>query len=233
MQISMLLQNVLYVSYLAPEERIRPKVPDVLPLSLVDGQAVVSVVLMKCSNVHLRALLSPRLSYDQINLRTYVKNPGTGEQSVFFFASGVTSATTAFMSHAAGVPWKGISLRIRMTTGAPPQYLATGKWGGEVRLRGQIEEGRGSASPFLDGRSEREFILRPSTGFFRHVTNKTLRLRTRHPEVDPLPARVNEFYFPLLQRMGLLRQEEMLPPQGALFVPEEQFINYLPLEPVD
>ncbi|MBI2854052.1 MAG: DUF2071 domain-containing protein [Chloroflexi bacterium] len=236
MRVTMMLRHVLYMSYLVPESRVRPRVPDVLPLSPVGGDKIlVSVVIMRCTDVTLRPFLWPRLAYNQVNLRTYVKDPVSGERSVYFFSTGVTSSAVSLMTHMAGIPWERMELDLQSSEEGShcPGYAASGRLEGEVLvLADTAPSSRTVTWPFPDARSETEYVLRPSIGFYKHASGRVVRLVTRHPPVEPGAASVSGVRFALLTRMGMVTEAEIETPQSALFVPREQFIAFVPLRPL-
>lgn len=233
MQATMLLRHLLYISYAVPGSRLRPLVPRVLALSTAgDDAALVSVVLMQCTGVRLKGWPSPTLCYNQVNLRTYVRDPSSSEQSVYFFASGVTSSPVSAITHLAGIPWQHIQLKLTIRAGVeehPPEYAASGSWVGELSLLADtVPRPRSEAGPFSDAAAETKFIVWPSIGFYKHSAGGVVRLDTWHPRSEPVAVKVNRFRFPLLHRMGLVLAGEINAPQSALLVPEERFDTVLP-----
>ena len=66
MSVHMTLRHVLYVSYLLPASQVRPVVPRVLPLAILEPDSVfVSVVCLACEGVRAAALPWPRFTYNQ------------------------------------------------------------------------------------------------------------------------------------------------------------------------
>jgi len=233
MQATMLLRHLLYISYAVPASRLRPLVPQVLALSTVeDDVALVSVAIMRCTDVRLKGLPSPTLSYNQVNLRTYVRDPSSSEHSVYFFSCGVTSSRVSIMTHLAGIPWQRMQLDIVIRDARedhPPEYAACGRWAGELSLLADtVPLPRNDTRPFPDAAAETKFVTWPSIGFYSHAAGGLVRLHTWHGQPQPVPVKVNRFRFPLLQHMGLVPGDEIEAPQSALLVPEERFDAVLP-----
>ena len=98
MSVEMLLRDMLYVSYLVPGSRVRPMVPDSLPLATVDGTNVfVSLVIFRGKTAALSLLPSPRFPFDQVNVRTYVTDPVTGKPAVYFVNCGISNGLITFL----------------------------------------------------------------------------------------------------------------------------------------
>jgi uncharacterized protein YqjF (DUF2071 family) len=90
--VEMDIYDVLYLSYVIPEERPRPAVPDSMRIAAPSpGKAVISVVIFRSKNVTASIFPFIHFAYDQANLRTYVIDPITGRNAVFFLKSAITS----------------------------------------------------------------------------------------------------------------------------------------------
>jgi uncharacterized protein YqjF (DUF2071 family) len=106
LSVTMKLCDILYLSYLVPASRIRPFVPEILPMAYIDDRVFISIVIFHSSGVRLVNLPFLRFDYNQINLRTYIKDPQTKNHGVYFFCSGITSATIFFLSRFLNLPWE-------------------------------------------------------------------------------------------------------------------------------
>ncbi|MEJ2740274.1 MAG: DUF2071 domain-containing protein [Dehalococcoidia bacterium] len=125
----MLLNNVVYVSYMLPAKRILPLVPDKLSLALVDGEkAFLSIVILRCRDVHLASFPFPRFDYYQLNVRTYVIDPYTGNQAVYFLKSGVTALPISTATRVFGLSWQHIKLTVETENGIRP-LIGFYRWG--------------------------------------------------------------------------------------------------------
>jgi uncharacterized protein YqjF (DUF2071 family) len=127
----MTLSDILYISYLIPETQIRPLVPEILPLATVNDKAFISIVIFHTSGIRLANFPSLHFVYDQINLRMYVKDPQTKNQGVYFFRSGINSATTFLLTHFINFPWENIHFSIKAEhdkEGNYVRYLVSGDW---------------------------------------------------------------------------------------------------------
>ena len=232
--IKMLLNNVVYVSYMVPAERIFHLVPDKLPLAMVDGdKAFISIVLLRCRDVHLASLPFPRFDYYQLNVRTYVIDPHTGNQAVYFLKSGVTSFPVSIATRIFSLSWQHIELIINVENGdnrAPLSINMTGEWEGEIEIHTQRNmSGDVDMSPFISMESAVNYLVRPLIGFYRWGEN-TGRFEIRHPEVYPVTMHLKAFRFRLPGGSDIVQTDELLRPHSVLFVPEAHFAIYLPPE---
>lgn len=113
--VRMTLNNVLYISYAALAKKLRKLVPEPLELATKgNGMAFVSVVILRSTRVRLRLLPFLRFSYNQLNIRTYVIDPLSGQNTVYFLHSGVTSAFISRVTRISGIPWQFIDLNINV-----------------------------------------------------------------------------------------------------------------------
>jgi hypothetical protein len=118
LSIKMDLHNLLYVSYLVPVDRIRLLVPSELKLASFNHKVFVSIVAMQCRRVHLFDLKWPSLSYDQLNLRTYVIDPKTGKPAVYFFKSGYLRES--YQQQHASLAYPGRTYPLTSSQNVPP-----------------------------------------------------------------------------------------------------------------
>ena len=83
--VQMDIYDVLYLSYIIPEERLRPAVPHKIRLAApIQGKAIISLVIFRSKNVTASLFPFIHFNYNQANLRTYVIDPPTGKNAVFF-----------------------------------------------------------------------------------------------------------------------------------------------------
>jgi len=232
MRVEMLLRHVLYVSYLVPASRLRPIVPDILPLAIVEGDSgFVSVVILRSTRVRLSSLPLPRFDYSQINVRTYVTDPQSGNQAVYFLKSGVTSAIISLLTRAIGVPWERIECAVNVRIDEQLHYTAYeafGQWGGDFSIK--AEEAMmppTSMLPFKDTESAIDYLVRPLTGFFAH-NERVGRFSIWHPDVKPRAGIIKGFHFPLLNSMNVVDETMTHEPHSVLLVPEARFHIYMP-----
>jgi hypothetical protein len=232
MRVQMVLRHVLYLNYLVPASGVRPLVPEILPLAMVDlNRVFVSVVILRSGGVRASLLPFPRFNYNQINVRTYVIDPQSGKQAVCFLNSGVTSAPVSFLTRTVGIPWQHIAFDMKVAADEVANYTSyeiAGNWHGafSVKVQGtplpplQI-------APFDDTESAVNYLVRPLIGFFGKGDEAT-RFGIRHPEINPHAGQLLSINFPFLNSLNLIEEKEIGHPQSVLFVPEAQFYIYLP-----
>jgi len=232
----MSLHHVLYISYLVPESRVRKLVPEELPLAVVDPDHVfVSVVMLQSAGVRLSLLPFPKFTYNQVNIRTYVLDPHSGQQAVFFLQSGVTSSVISLLTRSIGIPWQHISVELETSTdrkGNYQSYRADGIWGQPFSI---IAEGAPEASlqiaPFEDAGKAISYLVRPLMGFFGQK-GKVRGFKIWHPEVQPHGGLIKQIQFPLLKSLNLLDEPAISKPDSILLVPNAYFYIYMPPERV-
>jgi hypothetical protein len=232
MWVRMRLYHVLYVSYLVPAARVRPLVPDALPLAKVSSESVfVSLVAMQCSGVRSVFIPWPSFKYQQLNVRTYVKDPDTGRPAVYFFQSGVTSRMTAALTGLFGLSWQNIVLMLslnRSEDGRYEEYAAKGSWHGDFSLLAQesaMEPEHGF--PFDGVEALIDHLTGPLIGF-AGAQGRTRRFEIRHKALGVQGGRLCDINFPFLAAMRLVEVEEMREPHNVLLVPEAEFTVCLP-----
>ena len=231
-RVDMKVRHVLYVSYAVPHSRVRPLLPDTVPLSTIEEtSAFVSVVVLQSEDVRLARLPLFRFNYGQINVRTYVTDPRTGNQAVYFLKSGVTSASISALTRLLGLSWEKVDLNIsaeRDDSSLYTRYSVSGRWHGDVHV---LAEETGihptEVAPFHDLESAVDYLVRPMIGLYGSK-GSTRRFEISHSSLEPRAMRLLEFRLPLLDAMGLVREEEVLEPHSVLLVPESPFRIFLP-----
>ena len=231
-RVEMSLHHVLYVSYLVPESRVRQLVPGVLQLAVVDRDKVfVSIVILQSAGVGLSSLPFPKFTYNQINIRTYVLDPHSGQQAVFFLRSGVTSSVISLLTRSIGIPWQHISVELETSTdkkGNYQSYNAGGIWGQPFSI---IAEGAPEQpmkiAPFEDADKVISYLIRPLMGFFGQ-NGKARGFRIWHPEVKPHCGLLKQIHFPVLNSLNLVDEPAMRNPDSILLIPDAHFYIYMP-----
>ncbi len=232
LRVEMLLRDVLYVSYLVHASRVRPMVPDILPLATLEGDNVfVSVVVLESTGVRLSYLPFPRFSYRQVNVRTYVTDPQTGNRAVYFLRSGVTSRFISRITGAIGVPWQHIECTVDVTADSHryiSSYEVSGYWDGEFSI--EAEESilqPVQIPPFDKTEAAVDYLVRPLIGFMGQ-NGRVGRFSIWHPEVKPRAGEVGYFKFPLLDSMNLFDGKKSREQQSVLLVSRARFYIYMP-----
>ena len=226
--VKMTLRDVLYITYAIPVRKLRSLVPEILPVATIgDDIAFVSVVVLRSTKVRLSSMPFLQFEYQQLNVRTYVKDPSTGKHAVYFLRSGVTSRFISFVTLISGIPWHLIDLETEINIkNKTDSYVASGNWEGRFSLGAKsfIEESK--QTPFFENReSAVDFLIRPLVGFVGD--NQRLRRFTiQHPEVDPQSYTLTGLDFPLFTSLGAV--DESSNPHSVFFLPKADFSIYLP-----
>ena len=233
-RVEMSLHHVMYISYLVPESRVRHLVPEALPLAVVDRDKVfVSVVTLQSAGVRLNSLPFPRFTYNQINIRTYVLEPNSGQQAVFFLRSGVTSPVISLITRSIGIPWQHISAGLEVSAGKKEYYQcysAEGVWGQPFSIMAEeAPELPLIFTPFKDAEVAINYLVRPLIGFFGQK-GEVRGFNIWHPEVKPHGGLLMHIDFPLLNSLNLLDEKAINKPDSILLVPDAYFYIYMPPE---
>jgi hypothetical protein len=231
LRIEMKLQHVLYVTFALPAQRVRPLIPSVLSLS-VNGTntAFISVVVLRSRAVHLAALPFPRFSYDQINVRTYVRDPLSGNPSVYFLRSAVNSGSISLMTRIFGLQWENRKI-IRSTyenDTSLEQIELKGNWEGNFIIEAEPQITRVSNLPlFSDVEEGIDFLVRPLTGLYGK-SGSVKRFNIWHPPVEPKQALIKKFQFPILTGLDLIDPGSENSAHSVMFVPQAYFTIFMP-----
>jgi hypothetical protein len=239
MQIQMLIRNLMFINYVVDPGLLRPLVPEQLALDLITGAggdplALVSAVPFHVEDVRSSLLPLPRLSFDQINYRTYV-NAGEGA-AVYFFDMRVDSrlvtTTTSFLrlpisyeaieiitapahdlTGASGVdegdydPAPGIE-RCAVTSSGPQALAADIRVGMRQQTIGPNDQ---ALTP--------DFITERPVGYIL-AGDSLYKIEVEHPRMDAFTSHVESARAPAFVSMGLLNLDETMRPHSALYVRE-------------
>jgi hypothetical protein len=228
LNVRMTLCDVLYISYALPSGRLRTLVPGILSPSTIDGEtAFISIVVLKSTHVRLNLFPFVHFNYYQLNIRTYVKDPVSGGNAVYFIKSGVTSRFISLVTRMSGIPWQYIDLK----TGIPidegtNSYTVSGRWQGKYHITAGNQPAEPGPLPFFSSRKEAvDFLIRPLIGFVGDQRGLG-RFTIWHPEVGLEVWRLKELDFPLFTTLGAV--DEPCHPHSVFFLPAADFSIFLP-----
>jgi len=230
LRVVMTLRNVLYISYAVPAERLRPLIPDFIRLSTLDSDvAFLSIVVLRSTKVRINALPFAHFNYNQLNLRTYIIDPVTGKNGVYFLKSGVTSHFISLATRMVGIPWHHIYLDVQVTPDISSlgySYNAAGNWQQEFYIKAvEAPEPQKKLTLFEDVESAVKYIVWPMIGFFGergHIGRFTIW----HEDIMPQIWQLRQVNFPLLNELSII--EEVNNPHSVFFLPQADFYIYMP-----
>lgn len=216
------LHNLLYLSYLIPADRLRPLVPSGLTLDSSENKVFISIVAMQCRMVHLSCLQWPSFGYDQLNLRTYVIDPKTGNPAVYFFQSGVSSRIISVATCILGMPWTHISFNLLTERSANGNdfYRAIGNWNGEIEILMKSSLVKNTQDNII------KHITEPMAGFIGRG-KKLKRIVIEHKVLDVRFLSLSQIKFNLPVYAGLLAATELDKPDSVLIVPQSRFSVFI------
>jgi hypothetical protein len=230
--VSMDIIDVLYLSHLIPIPRISPYIPKPLtPAPFANDKVFLSVVCFRSKNVRLAGVPFMKFSYDQINIRTYVKDPISGKNGVLFLFSGIDSSFISLSTNILGFPWKNMPFRLKTLKDENNQfgqYHAAGIWNGTIDIK--IAEATSPPLPADPSHSfgdAAQYITSPTLGFY-NIKGSALRFEVRHTEIKPRRGRVLCIDFPFLTSSGLLTTQEMTKPESTILADKGTFTVHLP-----
>jgi hypothetical protein len=231
MRVAMQLRNVLYITYPVPEARLRALLPEFLkPAAPEKDNALISIVVLRCTKVRINSLPFVRFNYNQLNIRTYVVDPITGKQGVYFLESGVTSRLISMATHTLGIPWQHIGLEVQVTTDNNRQHLsynASGIWRDDFHIAAaEAPEPCDRLTLFKDIESAVDHIVRPLIGFFGAKSGHTGRFTIWHQDIMPQIWQLQQVHFPLLNKLDIV--EDIDNPHSVFFLPQADFYIHMP-----
>jgi hypothetical protein len=228
--VRMTLRDVFYVSYVLPAKILQPLVPEALRLAVRgDGAAFVSLVALRSTQVRLTSFPFIRFNYNQLNIRTYVIDPVSGQPAVYFIRSGVTSHLISLAAGTLGIPWEFIKFAINFAGSKEIRSSKiSGDFEGRFALKLHSAENSSQAPFFFQDRKEAvDFLIRPLIGFSGN-SRRLARFTIQHPEVQPESWALEELDCPILNK--LVPVESTGNPHSVFYLPVADFSIYMPPE---
>jgi hypothetical protein len=229
-RIDMTLHNVIYISYALPEKELRPLVPHQLHLTKIGDSAFLSIVLLRSEAVRSYIMPFPRFTYEQINIRTYVTEPGSGKKAVYFLGSAVSSRLISAATKLIGLTWEYRKIRRREEIGNGKAGLIRiiGGWYSEFHMEVEsLTHGKQGPSPFRDIEEAANYLIRPLMGCYGKPT-ALRKFRIWHPRVTPKMAKLIGFKFPLYKILGMDLGLDLSQPHSVFLVDSAEFNIFLP-----
>lgn len=229
----MLLQDMLYVSYSVPPVRVEPFLPAGLKPALVDGKhTFVSLVIFRGKTSGAATIPTPRIPFDQVNIRTYVIDPVSEKPSVYFVHCGISGGVITFLYRVlSGMPVQHTPFVIepeKRQDGSYARYLVSGSWNGRFVIEAEeVTRALTSLPPFPDAQTAIDYLIDPLIGFYRDG-DVLRRLGVHHAPLVPRVCRPSRIIFPYLSQLGIVGESELSEPHSVLLVPFTPFFIYLP-----
>jgi hypothetical protein len=208
--------------------RMRSLVPEALEMAKAgDGMAFVSIVALRTTDVRLSLLPFIRFSYHQLNIRTYVVDPLTGQPAVYFIRSGVTSRFISLATNLFGIPWQTIDIEVIKNHDVKGSYYTvTGNWNGSFFLKAREAPDDAVIPAFFKSRSDAvDFLVRPLIGFIGE-SRRLGRFTIRHASIEPRSWRLEELSFPSFAE--LVVADDITEPHSVFSLPSAEFTINLP-----
>ena len=232
LSVEMLLNDMLYVSYLIPPERLAPHLPPGLKPAEIEGRTFVTLVVFRGRTSGAATIPVPRIPFDQVNIRCYVMDPITGKPAVYFLHCGISGALiTSLYRISSQMPVEHAPFRIepgRGKGGAYEQYRVMGNWRGYFTIQAtETAPVLTELPPFPDKQAAIDYLIDPLLGFYR-TGRSVLRLEVYHRPLMPRTMKALHVQFPYLTELGLATVQEIPYPHSLLLIERTPFRIFLP-----
>ncbi len=230
--VEMDIHNLLYISYIVPVERLRHMVANNIRLIAPSpGKAVISLVMFQSRNVKASFLPFIRFSYYQANIRTYIIDPLTEKNAVYFLKSGITSRFVSFVTNLLRIPWQSISASLNTAYNKEDEssrFTVKGHWKDDFTIDLQATQNATvNPEPFNTTQEAVHFLTGPTVGLYK-TSGGFIRFDVKHSDIKPSTGTISAMRFPLLLRSGFVLDGELLKPQSILIAPDGHFTIYMP-----
>jgi uncharacterized protein YqjF (DUF2071 family) len=174
-------RDLAIVSYPVDAALLRPRLPPGLELDLFDGSAVCSLVGFRFENTRVFGVRWPGFTrFPEINLRFYVREPGSGRRGVVFVRELVASALIAGIARAVyNEPYVRTPVRDRVQRSADGVRVEY-RFGRPSAAGSMIVDASAEASVPPESSAE-QWFKEHSWGYGVTRRGRTLRYEVRHP----------------------------------------------------
>jgi len=220
-QLQMTMRDMLFVTWAIEPGTARKFVDERLELDtkvIGDGKdaAFVSAVCFHVSDVRSSVMPVPRLSFEQVNYRLYVKAGGV--PAVYFFEMNVNSRMVTALTSFLSVPIHYDDIDISTST-AHSRELNYNVQSSGLRAAALIAS-PGNEEP--DDKIPADFFTQRLIGYMG-TGNGMFRISVQQPGLDAVSARPQIVQAASLEQLGLLAREESGKPYSVLYVSKALF----------
>lgn len=221
-QIQILMRDMLFITWEVQPENLRKLVHERLDLDTKTdpaGRAVafVSAVCFRVAEVRSSVLPLPRLSFEQVNYRAYVR--ADDAPAVCFLDIKVNSRMVTALTSFLKVPvaYEDIDLAASAASPGGAGSLHYSVKSAGLRAEATIREDQANDA---NCKIAPDFITQRLMGYAA-AGDGIFRIDVEQPGLAAIPAEVEIAEAPRFEQMGLLRSGE--PPHSALYVREALF----------
>ena len=221
-QIQMVMRDMLFLTWAVLPEIARKLVDERLELDTVtdaNGReiALVSAVCFHVTDVRSAVLPLPRLSFDQVNYRVYVK---AGEvPAVCFLDMKVNSRMVTAMTSFLSVPIHYDDIEIA-TSPSGSGLVSYAVRSAGLRATAVIGEPDPDTSPAA--KIAPDFITQRLVGYMG-AGNGMFRINVEQLGLNAVSGRCQSVEVPGLEQIGLLTPDQSVRPYSVLYAPEALF----------
>jgi len=221
-QIEMVMRDMLFVTWEVQPETARKLVNERLELDTrADARgrevAIVSAVCFHVTDVRSAVLPVPRLSFEQVNYRVYVR--ARGIPSVCFIGMKVNSRMVTAMTSFLSVPIHYDDIEITTSAGSSGTLAYVVKSGG---LSASAVLNQTTDETVSEESIAPEFITERLVGYMASG-NGVFRINVEQSGLHAVPARPQIVEAPILEQLGLLTRDQSARPSSVLYVREAPF----------
>lgn len=228
------LRHFALITHQVPASRVRRLVPRCLELDLVDGRALVSIGCFYTREFGLRFAPArfPRLNFEQVTWRTYVRY--RGRRGVFFFRTALGTVSSFLLQRAAARSARPAAIRTCREPYAQHFVTKLGydNYEAEVispRLRTSFKlEATHKAQSDHERELDQFLTFRPH-GFFHSSLGVVMDQAVAHRPFDPWKGRLIQGRFDYWQKLNILYPDEAQEPVSVLVEPAVRFVFYPPM----
>ena len=233
------LEHFAIITYLVSPAALRPHIDNRFELDCVtaaDGteKALISVVPFLDRDFRFVRFPFYKSKFGQTNYRAYVTDRTTGEHVAWFFGTSLASWTVNIPRYIWRLPWHPAKIDFDMVWDKPTQrytryrFTTDSDW---APAQCTLEDS-GEAVQQLGGFPNLETALvlltHPLKGYYYRRDGRLGSYSIWHDKLQLTYGRATQASFPLLDRLGLVKNGDLSTIHSVLIQPATEFTIYLP-----
>jgi uncharacterized protein YqjF (DUF2071 family) len=223
-QLQMTMRDMLFLTWAIEPDTARKLVDERLELDTRtvnerNEAAFVSAVCFHVSDVRSSVLPVPRLNFEQVNYRVYVKAGGV--PAVYFLQMKVNSRMVTALTSFLSIPVHYDDIRISTSPGASGDLKYDVQSSG-LRAAALIQAGKEPDAEDPQDKVPSSFFTQRLIGYMG-VGNGMFRINVQQSGLDAVSARPQIVQAESLEQLGLLTREAWGRPYSVLYVREALF----------
>ena len=238
-----MLEHFAIITYLVDPAALRPHIderfePDCVTAADGSEKALLSVVPFLDRDFRFVRFPFFKWRFGQTNYRAYVTDRTTGEHAVWFFGTSLASWTVNIPYYIWRLPWYQATINFDVAWDESAQrysryqFTTDSEW---APAQCTLEDSGAAVQElagFPDLETGKVLLTHPLKGYYYRRDGSLGSYSIWHDKLQLTSGRAIQANFPLLDRLGLVKEGDLDAIHSVLIQPATEFTIYLPPKPV-